>query len=219
MLFSRKSSQERSGRAPEAAHEPARPTTQGMPQPSFAAGGAEGADGERSQSVIDASLTIVGDLHTPGDVRLDGRVCGNVSCAQLIVGRDAAIAGTVTAREAVIRGTVTGTIRAPVVILQEPARVESDVVYTVLAVDDGATFEGIARRSDRPLEKAEAPSALAELQQIVRAADPAGRANGQAANGHDTASASAATSATPATVPPERPEEEKAAAQPRPSAA
>jgi cytoskeletal protein CcmA (bactofilin family) len=217
MLFSRKSSQQRGGRAAEATQKPIRPTTQAPPQPSPAPGGAEGADSERSQSIIDASLTIVGDLHTPGNVHLDGRVCGNVSCAQLIVGRDAAIAGGITAREAVIRGTVTGTIRAPVVILQESARVESDVVYTVLAIDDGATFEGFARRSDRPLEDTETPSALAELQRIVRAADPAGGANGQAAPGHDTGPAPSVD--MPAAASPERPEEEKAAAQPRPSAA
>jgi cytoskeletal protein CcmA (bactofilin family) len=137
-------------------------------------------NGTRSQSFIDASLTIMGDLYSEGDVQLDGRICGNVSCAQLIVGRDAAVTGAITASQAVIRGTITGTIRSPVVILQDTARVESEITYSVLAIDEGATFQGSAHRSDRPLEETDAASPLEELQQITGAGAPA---NGNGENG------------------------------------
>jgi cytoskeletal protein CcmA (bactofilin family) len=204
MLFGRKSSQERNRAAPGREREapkqeaPRPPTATNAPPASQSAPQTPrppaSADDARSQSYIDASLTIMGDLSTEGDVQLDGRVCGNVSCAQLIVGRDGAITGSVTAQEAVIRGIVTGSIRAPVVILQEPARVESDIVYTVLAIDDGASFEGAARRSEHPLEEPKPDSQLAELQAIVRAAaEPAGRPNGHVANSHDPAPAASGT--------------------------
>lgn len=123
----------------------------------------------RTQSFIDASLTIVGDLHTDRDLQLDGRICGNVTCARLIVGRDAAITGTVKAEQVIVRGSITGMIRSPVVILQETARVQSDIAYTLLAIDDGAAFEGAAHRSESPLEEAETASQLAELQQTIAA--------------------------------------------------
>jgi cytoskeletal protein CcmA (bactofilin family) len=142
--------------------------------------GAGANDGTHSQSFIDASLTIMGDLYSEGDVQLDGRVCGNVSCAQLIVGKDAAITGAVTAQQTVIRGSVTGTIRSPVVILQDTARVDSEITYSVLAVDDGAMFQGAARRSERPLEESATVSPLEELQRITHAGEPA---NGNGANG------------------------------------
>src|SRR5262245_11596553 len=139
MLFSRKSPQGRQDPSnmtsanvppkPPPIPAPPAPPRLGIP------GGNASADGVRSQSYIDGSLTIMGDLLAQGDVQLDGRVCGNVSCMQLIVGRQAAVTGTIMAREVIVRGTVTGTIRAPVVILQEPARVESDIVYTLLAID------------------------------------------------------------------------------------
>jgi len=130
---------------------------------------------ERSQSLIDASLAIVGDLRSEGDVQVDGHICGNVHCAQLVVGKDGAITGAVTAEQAVVRGRITGTIRASLVILQDTARVESEIVYTVLAIDDGATFEGAARHSPDPLQDADAASSLAELQQMKTKAE-AGRA-------------------------------------------
>jgi cytoskeletal protein CcmA (bactofilin family) len=145
------------------------------------------ANGTRSQSFIDGSLTIMGDLHSEGDVQLDGRVCGNVACAQLIVGRDAAVTGSITAEQAIIRGTVTGAIRAGAVILQDTARVESEIAYTVLAVDDGATFEGAAHRSDNPRAEAETSSSLADLQRLIHATGNGGASNGRSEKAHDPA--------------------------------
>jgi cytoskeletal protein CcmA (bactofilin family) len=124
-------------------------------------------DGARPVSVIDETLAIVGDLRTEGDLRLDGHICGNVQCAQLIVGPSAAITGVVTAEEAVIRGRITGTIRAHVVILQGTAHVESDIVYGMLAIDEGAKFEGAVRRSANPLDDNDAASALADLKRMI----------------------------------------------------
>jgi cytoskeletal protein CcmA (bactofilin family) len=124
-----------------------------------------GPDRATTQSFIDASLTIVGDLCTDGDVQIDGHICGNVTCAQLIVGRDAAVTGAVRAEQAIVRGSITGTIHAAVVILQETARVKSDIAYTLLAIDDGATFEGAVRRSANPREETVSP--LAELERTL----------------------------------------------------
>jgi cytoskeletal protein CcmA (bactofilin family) len=172
MLFSRKQP-ERLDPSPEAAAAPERPdeTTRYR----------DAVPGERPQSFIDASLTIVGDLHAEGDVRLDGRICGNVDCAQLIVGRDAAITGAVTAEQAIVRGRITGTIRAPVVILQDTAHVESEITYGQLAIDDGATFEGAAYRSDNPLAEAAARS-MEGLQRMMRAAEAAANQGRRGAN-------------------------------------
>jgi cytoskeletal protein CcmA (bactofilin family) len=178
MLFNRKSgsrgSPEREASiAPEAASTVAAPSR----HPSL--------DATPAQSFIDASLTIVGDLHSEGDVQIDGRICGNVTCAQLIVGRDAIITGTVKAEQAIVRGSITGTICACVVILQETARVKSDIAYTLLAIDDGAAFEGAARRSESPLEETEPTSPLAELQRTIDGEKP--RTAAAPSNGRDEA--------------------------------
>jgi cytoskeletal protein CcmA (bactofilin family) len=133
------------------------------------------------ESYIGSSLSITGDLHSEGDVRLDGHICGNVRCARLIVGQGAAVTGTVTSEEAIVRGRITGTIRAPVVILQDTAHVESDIVYTLLAIDDGANFEGAARRAEHPLDETETRSPLAELERLVTVDGT----NGTAPNSHD----------------------------------
>ena len=136
---------------------------------------AYGPNGLPAQSLLDASVAITGDLCSRGDIQIEGRVCGNVDCAQLIVGPDAAITGAITAEAVVVRGRITGTIRANLVILQHTAHVEADITYTWLALDEGARFEGVARRRLDPLQEDAAPSALAELQRMI-ASPQAGKA-------------------------------------------
>jgi cytoskeletal protein CcmA (bactofilin family) len=186
MLFSRKSNSHG-----ELALQPARAF--GPPPESWRPSVNASANDLPPHSYIGAALTIMGDLFSAGDVHVDGRVCGNISCGQVIVSKDAVITGAVIAEQAVIRGRITGTIRAPVVILQDTARVESEITYTVLAIDDGAMFEGAVHHSDHPLEErsepqrdeAQASSPLVELERVMHAAGQASATQGSPADSHD----------------------------------
>jgi cytoskeletal protein CcmA (bactofilin family) len=172
MLFSRKSASRESSPAPiDAAAQP--PTREPLPAVVPPGHGhiASDANGTHTQSYIDASLTIVGDLHSEGDVRIDGRICGNVRCAQLIVGTDASVTGAVIAQQAIVRGRVIGTIRAPAVVIQDTAYVESEITYGSLAIDDGAFFEGAVHRHSNPLAEEPAASPLLELQRVAQTAE------------------------------------------------
>jgi cytoskeletal protein CcmA (bactofilin family) len=111
-------------------------------------------------------VTIIGELWTEGDVQIDGHLCGNFNCAQLIVGKDADITGAIIAKEVVVRGKITGAIRANRILLEYTARVESEIVYKLLSIDEGARFEGVARCRPNPLQDEAAVSAMTELQQI-----------------------------------------------------
>jgi cytoskeletal protein CcmA (bactofilin family) len=174
MLFSRKSASREPLPAPIDAAE--QPLTR-EPVPTAVASGdrhiASDANGTHTQSFIDASLTIVGDLHSEGDVRIDGRICGNVRCAQLILGRNASITGAVVADQVIVRGRIVGTVRAPVVVIQGSAHVESEITYCSLAIDDGAFFEGAVHRRDDPLGEEPAAPPLAESQPVAKAAEGA----------------------------------------------
>ena len=109
-------------------------------------------DGKGTRSVIDAWLTITGDLMSEGEVQVDGQVNGDIRCAQLTVGKDATISGNIVAEMVVVRGRVKGTIRALRVILQDSARVDSEIFHKSLAVEEGACFEGASRRLDDPMQ-------------------------------------------------------------------
>jgi cytoskeletal protein CcmA (bactofilin family) len=107
--------------------------------------------GAPTRSVIDAWLLITGNLKSEGEVQVDGQIHGDIRCAHLTVGRDAQVVGNITAEEVVVRGKVTGLIRANRVILQDTAQVDSEIVHKMLSIEEGATFDGIARRCEDPL--------------------------------------------------------------------
>jgi cytoskeletal protein CcmA (bactofilin family) len=109
-------------------------------------------NGTPARSVIDAWLTMKGNLESEGDIQVDGKVQGHIRCTQLIVGKDASIDGDILAAEVVIRGKVKGVIRANRVKLQETARVESEIFFEKsLGIEDGASFEGQIRRATEPV--------------------------------------------------------------------
>jgi cytoskeletal protein CcmA (bactofilin family) len=146
----------------------------------------------RPRSLIEASVTVTGDLWSEGDLEIDGHLCGNINCRQLIVGKNAAITGVIVAQEAVIRGKVTGIIRAVRVLLQDSARVESEIIYRTLSVDEGASFEGRARPRPNPLAEEPGLSPAVDLRQKVTQVE-APCANGAAGSSQPTQ-----TGATPA---------------------
>jgi cytoskeletal protein CcmA (bactofilin family) len=109
------------------------------------------ASGAPTRSVIDAWLTITGNLQSEGEVQVDGQIQGDIRCAHLTVGRDALVNGNITAEEVVVRGKVKGVIRANRVILQDSAHVESEIFHKKLSIEEGACFEGTSYRKDEPL--------------------------------------------------------------------
>jgi cytoskeletal protein CcmA (bactofilin family) len=103
------------------------------------------ADNDRPRFVIGALLSIEGDLESKGDVLVDGRVRGNITCNRLIVGADASIEGDILADEVVIRGKVAGPIRAGSVSIEATGRVEGYIYHATLSVEAGAVFQGVSR--------------------------------------------------------------------------
>jgi cytoskeletal protein CcmA (bactofilin family) len=135
--------------------------------------------GSPTQSVVDAWLTITGNLESQGDVRVEGQIAGDIRCANLVVGRDAMVTGDIVAEEAIVRGKVKGTIRANRVILQDTACVESAIYHKVLSVDEGATFDGTSCHRQQPHQEDEATARVVRAPaREVPVLDPYDRATG-----------------------------------------
>lgn len=98
-------------------------------------------------SFIGPELVVSGDLATDAQLHVDGRIEGNVKCAQLIQGVAGTIAGNIDADEARLAGTVEGTVVARTLIVEASARIMGDVAYETVSIDAGAQIEGrLARR-------------------------------------------------------------------------
>ena len=104
---------------------------------------AESALSPAGISVIAADAEFVGDVSTPGDVRIEGRLAGNVRAAeQLLVARGGRIDGEVDAAEVVIGGEIVGPIRASQsVTLQASAQVVGTINTPRITVEEGASLD------------------------------------------------------------------------------
>jgi cytoskeletal protein CcmA (bactofilin family) len=101
------------------------------------------------KSVISNDLRIIGQslkIISRGTLQVDGEVEGDVGGAEIIIGEQGKVTGTVAAERVIVRGRISGVIRAMTVALQSTARVEGDIHHMSLAIEQGAEFDGRCRR-------------------------------------------------------------------------
>ena len=93
-------------------------------------------------SVIGADVTIKGDIEASVDLHVDGRVLGDLACSSLVQGEGSVIEGAITAERARLSGRVKGTIAARELVVLKTARIEGDVSYETLTIEQGAAVNG-----------------------------------------------------------------------------
>jgi cytoskeletal protein CcmA (bactofilin family) len=95
-------------------------------------------------SVLDSHISLNGDLETDGALRIDGRVEGSITRADLVViGQGASVVGDVTAREVIVGGAVTGNIfAAQRTELQSTGIVAGDIRSAAILVHEGGVVQG-----------------------------------------------------------------------------
>jgi cytoskeletal protein CcmA (bactofilin family) len=68
--------------------------------------------GLQSISIISADSNIKGDMESDGDIRIDGKLIGNINCkAKIIVGQQGIVEGNLNGNQADVLGTVNGDIK------------------------------------------------------------------------------------------------------------
>ncbi len=97
-------------------------------------------------SLLSTGLTVTGNLHSDGEIQIDGRVEGSIHSDVLIVGETAQVKGEITAESVRVHGHVTGQIKATSVSLAKTAQVLGDILHGNLAIEQGAFLEGHCRR-------------------------------------------------------------------------
>ena len=97
-------------------------------------------------SIISADLRINGDLVCSGDVQVDGWVEGDIQSRNIVIGEGATVHGALQAETVRICGTVKGQVKADSVVLEKTAKVTGDVLHKTLAIEQGASLEGMCKR-------------------------------------------------------------------------
>lgn len=97
-----------------------------------------------SLSMIGSNMHIDGNVDSEHDMRIDGKIDGNVICkAKVVVGPTAAIKGTLHAENADIFGTVNGNIfTTGLLSLKSKCIINGDITVGRLDIEPDADFNG-----------------------------------------------------------------------------
>ena len=101
---------------------------------------------ESKISNVSENLHITGTVYSSGKISFNGSIKGTLESKSLYVGEHGFIDGKVEADEAVILGRIKGTLKGNKVRLAASSRIEGDTYHQVIAIEDGAIYEGSIKR-------------------------------------------------------------------------
>lgn len=86
---------------------------------------------------------IKGDIISPVDMRIDGEVVGNITCAgKIVLGHKSNVLGDITCKSIDVEGKFEGKLEAEGLLsIRKTASIKGDVFASKLAVEPGAVFE------------------------------------------------------------------------------
>lgn len=109
----------------------------------------EGPNSSGLHNTLASSTTIVGNINTETDFRLDGKVEGDIkSNVKIVIGPKGSVKGNIVADYAEIHGQVSGSLKIRTkLILKSTAVVEGDVTTQSIEIEPNAIFNGTCTMS------------------------------------------------------------------------
>lgn len=103
-------------------------------------------------NLISTGTKITGDIHSDGDIRIDGYLKGNIkSKGRLVIGSSGSIEGEILCTNIEVSGNFKGKISAAELLtLKSTAVVSGDIVATKLSVEPGSLFTGTCQMGPSP---------------------------------------------------------------------
>jgi cytoskeletal protein CcmA (bactofilin family) len=100
-----------------------------------------------SSNVIGKGTVLEGNIETYGNIRIEGRVNGNIkSKSKIALGTGSHVDGNISAQNADIEGEVKGKVDiSELLVLKSTAVVHGDIVTGKLVVEPGAIFNGTCK--------------------------------------------------------------------------
>ena len=100
-----------------------------------------------SSNVIGKGTVLEGNIETYGNIRIEGRINGNIkSKSKIALGNGSHVEGNISAQNADIEGEVKGKVDiGELLVLKATAVVHGDIITGKLVVEPGAIFNGTCK--------------------------------------------------------------------------
>ena len=94
------------------------------------------------RNIVGKNTSLVGDIKSEGDFRIDGKVEGNIKTSgRVVIGQEGSVDGTIECTNADIEGKFSGKLNVDQMLsLKATATISGEVVLGKLSVEPGATF-------------------------------------------------------------------------------
>lgn len=101
-------------------------------------------------NLITAGTVFEGKLRTPGSIRVDGKVLGEITATQNVsVGNGGDVDGTISAKNVTVGGKIKGSVFAQEkLVFEAKAMVRGEIRTAKLVIDEGAVFDGKCMMAD-----------------------------------------------------------------------
>jgi cytoskeletal protein CcmA (bactofilin family) len=95
-------------------------------------------------NLIATGTIFEGKIKTPGSIRVDGKIVGEVNATQNVsIGNSGELEGNISAKNITIGGKIKGMVIAQEkLVLETKALVRGDIRAAKLVIDEGAVFDG-----------------------------------------------------------------------------
>ena len=97
-----------------------------------------------SSNTIGKGTVLYGDIETHGNLRIEGKVEGNIKTkSKIVLGKSSVVIGNINAQNAEIEGSVTGKVNvSDNLILKHTSVIQGDIITQRLIVESGSQFNG-----------------------------------------------------------------------------
>ena len=107
-----------------------------------------------SNNIIGKGTTLVGNIESFGNIRIEGRIIGGVKTkSKIVLGQSSYVEGNILTQNAEIAGEVKGKIEiSELLILKPSAVVIGDIKTNKIILESGAVFNGSCKMDVLPTE-------------------------------------------------------------------
>ncbi len=92
--------------------------------------------------IISSGTKIKGDILDGDIIHIDGKLEGNISCKELIIGKTGVLNGNAEAKVLELYGELHGKIKAESLFISGTAKFVGDSIYNTIAIEPGAVLVG-----------------------------------------------------------------------------
>lgn len=105
-------------------------------------------------NTIGKGTTLHGSIETYGNLRIEGKVIGNITAkSKVVIGKSAYIEGNILAQNADIEGEVKGKVEiSDILVLKPTSKIRGDMITNKLIVESGAQFNGESKMGQKVRE-------------------------------------------------------------------